>query len=291
MKLHLIDGTHELFRAFIGAAPAKGPDGREVGATRGLLRSLLALLNRNRVTHAGVAFDRVIGSFRNDLHRGYGTGLAVDPDLLSQLPLAERVGRALGLVVWPMIDFEAGDALATAAARFQRDELLDQVFLCSPMESLAQCVRGDRVVLLDRQRNLVTAEAGVVRKCGVHPSSIPDYHALAGDCANGVSGIPGWDAESAATIVGTYGAIEDIPDDAEKWPASVGDRASLARALRENRGAAMLHKRLATLRTDVPLPETLYEMRWQGARRELLVSLCADISLDETGPVRYRVGD
>ena len=277
MRIHLIDGTYELFRAHFGAPSATAPDGGEVGATRGLLRSLIALLRQDDVTHVGIAFDHVVESFRNDLFDGYKTGEGIDPDLFRQFPLAERVGAALGLVVWPMVEFEADDALATAAARWAQDA---HVWICSPDKDLAQCVRGDRVVLVDRRRERVIDEEGVVEKWGVRPASIPDYLALVGDSADGIPGIPRWGPKSAATLLAAYGALEDIPGDEAEWRVKVRGAAALANNLRARRNDAALYKRLATLRTDVPLAETIDDMRWRGVNGEQLESLCADIGQD-----------
>src|SRR5512143_2461780 len=204
MKVHLIDGTYELFRNYFGAPPKKAPDGRETGATLGLLRSLLMLLSDPEVTHVACAFDHVIESFRNDLYAGYKTGEGVAPDLLAQFPLAEEAVSALGLVVWPMVEFEADDALGTAAARFSRQKKVEQVVLCSPDKDLAQLVSGKRVVCWDRRREIVIDEKGVREKYGVHPASIPDRLALVGDSADGYPGIPGWGAKSAAIALSNF---------------------------------------------------------------------------------------
>lgn len=286
MKLHLIDGTYELFRAFFGAPSAKGPDGREVGATRGLLRSLVSLLRSDQVTHVGIAFDHVIESFRNELFANYKTGVGIDPDLLGQFPLAERVALALGLVVWPMIEFEADDALATAAARWEDADGVEQILLCSPDKDLAQCVRNQRVVLVDRRRERTIDESGVVEKWGVLPRSIPDFLALVGDSADGIPGIPRWGEKSAGRMLTEYGTLEQIPNDPEQWRTKPRGSAALAKNLRDMREDAMLYKVLATLRIDVPLTESLEQMRWPGANRQQLESLCAEIGED---PSRLRV--
>lgn len=273
MKLHLVDGTFELFRAYHGAPPATAPDGREVGATRGLLRSLLALLHDDAVTHVAVAFDHVIESFRNGLFPGYKTGAGVPPDLLAQFDLAERATHALGLVTWPMVEFETDDALATAAARWADVSGVEQVVICSPDKDLAQCVRGARVVTFDRLRRELRDEGGVVAKFGVRPASIPDWLALVGDSADGIPGVRGWGAKSAATLLARYDHVEAIPDDPATWSASVRGAERLAASLRAARADLQLYKTLATLRTDVPLAETLAELEWRGARRAALVEL------------------
>src|SRR5512140_3727404 len=212
MKIHLIDGTYELFRNFFGAPPKKAPDGREVGATLGLLRSLLMLLMSPGVTHVAVAFDHVIESFRNDLYAGYKTSEGVDPKLLAQFPLAEQAVTALGLVVWPMVEFEADDAMATATARFKNLKSVEQILLCSADKDLAQMVSGTRIVCWDRRREIVLDEKGVSAKFGVRPESIPDWLALVGDSADGYPGIPGWGAKSAAAVLARYEHLEAIPE-------------------------------------------------------------------------------
>ena len=274
MKVHLIDGTYELFRAYYGAPPSTDPTGQPVGGARGLLRSLVALLNQPDTTHVAIAFDHVIESFRNDLFAGYKTGDGMDPDLFSQFSLAEEVARALGLVVWPMVEFEADDALATAAARFASLDQVDQIFLASPDKDLAQCVRGRRVVMLDRMREREIDEDGVREKWGVAPASIPDLLALMGDSADGIPGIPRWGAKSCAKVLQAYPHIDQIPDDSEAWTCNVRGAAGLAKNLAAEREAAELYRRLATLRIDVPLKEGLEDLAWQGARREAMEALC-----------------
>lgn len=287
MKLHLVDGTYELFRNHFGAPPKKAPDGREVGATLGLLRSLLMLLTSPGVTHVGVAFDHVIESFRNDLFAGYKTGEGVDPNLLAQFPLAEEAVAALGAVVWPMVEFEADDALATAAARFKKNKSVEQVIICSPDKDLAQLVSGNRIVCWDRRRDILIDEKGVIEKFGVHPQSIPDWLALVGDSADGYPGIPGWGAKSAAVVLSHYKHLESIPDDPAKWKVSAvsaGRAASLAASLAGRREEARLYKKLATVRDDVPLQETLGDLKWQGAYPRLK-KICLQMG-DERIPER-----
>src|SRR3990172_2476170 len=260
MKIHLIDGTYELFRNHFGAPPKKAPDGREVGATLGLLRSLYALLTSPGTTHVACAFDHVIKSFRNDLFPGYKTGEGVDPVLLAQFPLAEEAVSALGVVVWPMVKFEADDALATAAARFKKEPAVKQVVICSPDKDLAQLVSGKRVVCWDRRRELVIDETGVLEKYGVRPQSIPDWLALVGDAADGYPGIPGWGAKSASAVLARYEQIESIPVDAGKWRVksiTPGRASSLTGSLSQHLEEALLFRQLSTLRTDVPLKEKL----------------------------------
>ncbi|MFO7567937.1 MAG: 5'-3' exonuclease H3TH domain-containing protein [Enhygromyxa sp.] len=278
MRVHLIDGTYELFRSFFGAPSATGPDGREVGASRGLLRSLLALLREPEVTHVAIAFDHVIESFRNELYDGYKTGAGIDPALWEQFPIAEQISEALGLVVWPMVEFEADDALASAAARWADAEGVEQVLLCSPDKDLGQCVRGDRVVLFDRRRQELYDAARIEEKFGVAPESIPDLLALVGDAADGIPGIPRWGMKSAAAVLSHYGQIDAIPDDSATWAIKVRGAAGLGESLRARREDAVLYRTLATLRTDVPLPQReLEQLRWRGAKREALAQICAAI--------------
>lgn len=275
MKIHLVDGTYELFRGFYGPPPKKAPDGREVGATIGLLRSLLALLTDPDVTHVGCAFDHVVESFRNELYAGYKTGEGIDPDLFAQFPLAEEAVAALGLVVWPMVEFEADDAIATAAVRFQDAPGVEQVVICSPDKDLAQLVRGEKVICWDRRREIVYDEAAVIEKYGVAPKSIADYLALVGDKADGIPGIPGWGAKSAAAVLNQFAHIEDIPQDVGQWAMGGARAKRLVGNLAEQREEAMLYRRLTTLRTDVPLAESLADLEWRGARPELR-KLCAE---------------
>jgi 5'-3' exonuclease len=277
ITVHLVDGTYELFRAYFGA-PAAEVSGREVGATRGILRSLLSLVREDGVSHIGVAFDQVIESFRNQLFSGYKTGEGIEEELSSQFPLAERASHALGIVTWPMVDFEADDALATAAARFGEDERVEQVRICTPDKDLAQCVTGRRVVRLDRMRRLLLDEDGVREKFGVSPHSIPDWLALVGDTADGIPGVPRWGEKAASTLLARFERIEDIPPDPDQWGVNVRGAAALARSLAEHREDAALYKTLATLRRDVPLRETLDDLEWKGARREELATLCHEIA-------------
>jgi 5'-3' exonuclease len=286
MKVHLVDGTYELFRSFFGAPPSRSPDGREVGATRGILYSLWALLRSDGVTHVAAAFDHVIESFRNDLYPGYKTSEGIPPELHAQFPLAERATHALGIVVWPMVEFEADDALATGAARWA--DQADQVVICSPDKDLTQCVRGDRVVCYDRRQQKMLDHLGVVTKFGVPPASIPDWLALVGDSADGYPGLPRWGAKSASALVARYDRLEDIPDDERTWDVNVRGAAALGASLREHREEAVLFKRLATLRTDAPLPETLEDLRWRGARRGELEELCRELG-EEDLPNRVTV--
>ena len=279
MKIHLIDGTYELFRSFYGPPPKKAPDGREVGATIGLLRSLLALLSEPDVTHIACAFDHVVESFRNDLYAGYKTGEGINPDLFAQFPLAEEAVAAMGIVVWPMVEFEADDAIATAAVRFQDEPGVEQVVICSPDKDLAQLV-NDKVVCWDRRREIVYDEAAVIEKYGVAPASIPDWLALVGDKADGIPGIPAWGAKSAASLLFKFQHIEEIPEEIEQWGMSAGRARRLAGNLADQREEAFLYRRLTTLRTDVPLEEGLDDLEWRGAR-EGFRQLCAKLGAND----------
>jgi 5'-3' exonuclease len=264
MKVHLVDGTYELFRAHFGAPAATGPDGVEVGATVGLVRSLRALRREAGVTHVAVAFDHVVESFRNRLYPGYKTAEGVPADLLAQFPLAEAAVRALGLTVWPMVEFEADDALASAAARLAELPEVEQVVLCTPDKDLAQCVRGVRVVGLDRMRRRLLDEDGVRAKFGVPPASIPDWLALVGDAADGIPGVPRFGEKSASAVLGRYLHLEAIPPEASRWEVAVRGAAALSESLRAHRQQAELWRTLATLRTDVPLDEGIGDLAWPG---------------------------
>ncbi len=279
MKIHLVDGTFELFRAHFGAPSATGRDGQEVGATRGLLRSLWVLLAEPQVTHVAIAFDTVVESFRNDLFDGYKTGEGLEPELWAQFPLAERAAHALGMVVWPMVDFEADDALATGAARWADVPEVDRVVLCSPDKDLTQCVIGDKVVCVDRMRKRSLNHEGVIAKYGVEPASIPDYLGLVGDAADGIPGIPRWGAKGAAAVLSHYCHVDAIPEDVDSWAIKVRGAKTLAANLNAQREDARLYVELATLRRDVPLSESLDELSWSGARREYLATLCEEIGM------------
>ena len=289
MKIHLVDGTYELFRHHFGAPPRKAPDGREVGATVGLLRSLYALVTTEGITHIGVAFDHVIESFRNDLYRGYKTSQGVDPNLLAQFPLAEAAAASLGMVVWPMVEFEADDALATATRRFEKLAVVEQIVICSPDKDLAQLVADQHIVCWDRRREIVLDEAGVLAKYGVAPDSIPDWLALVGDAADGYPGIPGWGTKTATAVLSIYKHIESIPDDPARWEAgaaSPGRAVRLAETLAGRREEARLFRRLATLREDVPLKEKLDDLEWKGATLRMK-EVCRELG-EENLPTRVR---
>jgi 5'-3' exonuclease len=277
MKLHLIDGTYELFRAWFGAPPSTSPSGQEVGATRGFLRSMAAMLRDPDVTHLGCAFDHTVESFRNELFDGYKTGEGIEPELFAQFPLVERASAALGIVTWPMVEFEADDALAAAAAKFREHREVEQVVICSPDKDMCQCVHDAEVVTLDRRREITLDADGVREKFGVSPASIPDYLALVGDSADGIPGIPRWGAKSAATVLAHFAQIDAIPDDPEEWGVKVRGAKTLAENLRAQRKDANLYRTLATLRTDAPIPQTLDELRWRGPTRDVLNALCEEL--------------
>jgi len=278
VQVHLFDGTYELFRAWFGAPPSQH-EGREVGAVRTFIGSLARLLRSGQVTHGGVAFDHVIESFRNDLFAGYKTGEGLDPNLVGQFVLAERAAEALGLVAWPMIEFEADDAIATAAARVAADPRVEQVKICAVDKDMCQCVIGTRVVEWDRWKDVTIDEPGVIAKHGVPPVSIPDWLALVGDTADGIPGLDGWGKSSAAKVLMAHGHIEDIPDDPAKWKASVRGADKLAASLRENREAAMLYQKLATLRIDCPIECDVDALAWRGPNKPALAALCEEIGL------------
>lgn len=286
MNVHLVDGTYELFRNYYGAPPKKLADGREVGAALGLLRSLVALLGQPGVTHVAYAFDHVIESFRNDLYSGYKTGEGIDPDLWNQFQLAEDVVAALGVTVWSMIEFEADDALATAAARWKDERTVEQILICSPDKDLTQMVSSNKIVSWDRRRDIILDETGVFTKFGVAPQSIPDWLALVGDAADGYPGIPGWGAKSASGVLSKFGHLENIPQVVSTWGIkgmAPGRAASLAVSLEQHREEASLYRTLATLRRDVPLAEKLDDLEWRGALPDLkeLVAELGDENIAE----------
>ena len=267
MDVYLIDGTYELFRHYYAVPSALDAQSQEVGAVRGVVGSVLGMLNRG-VTHVAVATDHVIESFRNRLWRGYKTSAGVDADLLAQFHPLERALTALGVAVWPMVEFEADDALAAGAAKAALDPRVDRVVICTPDKDLGQCVRGTRVVQLDRRRNLTRDEAGVVAKFGVGPRSIPDYLALVGDASDGYPGLSGWGAKSTAAVLAKFGHLEDIPEDWRTWSVNAANAASLSATLARDRDRAYLFRDLATLRTDIPLFDTIDDLKWLGPKPE-----------------------
>ena len=289
MRVHLVDGTFELFRAYHGAPPLRAPSGQEVGAVAGLLRSLAALLRQRDVTHVACAFDNPIESFRNRLFDPYKSSAGVPEELLAQFDQAEEASRALGIVTWPMDEYEADDALATAALRCAARPEVGQVVICSPDKDLAQVVDGERIVTFDRIRRAGRDEAGVRERFGVSPASVPDFLALVGDGADGLPGIPRWGARSAATVLSRYGSIEAIPEDPGEWSVRPRGAEALARNLNAERDRALLYKRLATLVTDVPIAESVGDLQWQGAPRARFERLRDRLGLgeDEVRPRRW----
>ncbi|MBV8462242.1 MAG: flap endonuclease [Acidimicrobiales bacterium] len=274
VRVHLVDGTYELFRHFYGVPSHRTEAGAEVAAARGVLRSVFGML-REGATHLGVATDHVIESFRNDRWAGYKTGEGIDPDLWSQAWPLEEALRALGVAVWAMVDLEADDALASAAAVADDDPGVAQVLICTPDKDLGQCVHGDRVVQLDRRKGgTVLDEAAVVAKFGVRPESIPDYLSLVGDAADGLPGLPGWGAKSAAAVLARWIRIEDIPEDHRTWDVAVRSAATLSATLRDQYDAALLFKDLATLRVDRSLVRSVEDLRWRGPSEDF-AAVCA----------------
>lgn len=290
-KLHLIDGTYELFRAHFGAPPRQTPEGWEIGAVEGILRSTINLLGQEDVTHVGAAFDSVIESFRNDMYAGYKTGEGTPPELYAQFPVAERAMEALGVVVWSMIEFEADDGLAAAAVKFI-DEV-EQVIILSPDKDMAQLYGNPKIVGYDRRNQMIVDADGVRDKFGVSPESIPDYLGLVGDTADGFPGLPGWGAKSSSTLLAEYGHLEQIPASEDDWTVKVRGAAKLAATLRDNMADALLFKDIATLRVEAPIPQTLDEIRWQGADRTLWEELCDELGFTtlRTAPTRWRGAD
>jgi 5'-3' exonuclease len=266
-NVHLVDGTYELFRHFFALPPHPTKEGREVAATRGVIGSVLGMLEAG-ATHLGVATDHVIESFRNELWPGYKTGAGIDPALLAQFPSLEEGLEALGVVVWAMVEREADDALASAAITADTDPRVERVFICTPDKDLGQCVRGDRVVQFDRRKRAILDEAGIAQKFGVPPASIPDYLALVGDSADGFPGLPGWGARSAATVLARYGSLEDIPTSVRDWDIVIRGAGVLARTLEENLELAVLFRELARLHPDPPVIQSVDELRWPGPRKD-----------------------
>jgi len=265
MNVHLIDGTYELFRHFFAVPATADVSGQEIGAVRGVLTSVLSMIEGG-ATHIGVATDHVVESFRNDLYPGYKTSEGVPPELLSQFPIREEALEAMGVVVWAMVYFEADDALASAAGKAAQDERVEQVLICTPDKDLSQCVVGSRVVQLDRRRDLLRDESGVVAKFGVIPQSIPDYLALVGDSADGFPGVAGWGVKAAALALSQYPHLEDIPKDWQQWHPSIRKARQLSESLLNSWNDALLFRTLATLRLDVPVFDTVEDLRWRGPR-------------------------
>ena len=289
MKVHLVDATFELFRAYYSRPPRRAPDGRPVNAVQGLVDSMLSLLREPDVTHIGAATDHVIESWRNDLYPGYKSSAGVDPDLLAQFGDAERALEALGIPVWAMVEDEADDAIAAAVARFADDPRVEQVIICSVDKDLGQLVSNGRIVLRDRMRKVTYDEAGIVEKFGVAPGSIPDYLALVGDSSDGFPGLPGWGSKSASAVLVRWGHLDRIPASALDWEVPVRNATRLAATLVQQRADALLFRRLATLNADARIEDvtaSLDELGWHGVPRARFVSLCDELGFDT---VRERV--
>ena len=289
MKLHLVDATFELFRAYYSRPPRRAPDGRPVNAVQGLIDSMLSLLREPDLSHVGAATDYVIESWRNDLYPGYKTSAGMDPDLLAQFRDAERALVALGIKTWPMVPDEADDAIATAVARFGDDPRREPIVVCSVDKDHSQLVDGDRIVLRDRMRRITYDEAGVIEKFGVPPESIPDYLALVGDSSDGYPGLPGWGAKSAGAVLSKFRHIDAIPPSALDWELDIRNASRLAATLEERRDEALLYRTLATLNRDSDLGETtrtLDDLEWHGVPRASFIGLCDELGFDT---VRERV--
>jgi 5'-3' exonuclease len=286
VDVYLIDGTYELFRHYYALPSARQPDGREVAAVRGVIASVRGMFQRG-ATHLGVATDHIIESFRNQLWPGYKTGEGIEPDLLGQFQLLEDALSAMGVAVWPMIEFEADDALASAAAAAARDTRVDRVIICTPDKDLAQCVRGTRVVQMDRRMNSIRDDAGVHARFGVSPESIPDYLALVGDAADGYPGLPGWGAKSTAAVLAKYGHLESIPEDWSTWHVNAAGAGALAGTLARERDRAFLFRTLATLRTDIPLFDSVDDLHWRGPA-PAFEALGAKLNAAVTDTTRHR---
>ena len=286
MKLHLVDATFELFRAYFSRPPEDGPDGRPVNAVRGLIESMLSLLREEDLTHVAAATDHVIESWRNDVFLGYKSSIGMDPRLLTQFGDAERALRALGITTWAMVEDEADDAIATGVARFGADRRMEQVVICSVDKDLAQCVDGTRVVLRDRMRTITYDEDGVVAKFGVHPESIPDYLALVGDSSDGYPGLPGWGSKSAAAVLLKFRHLEAIPASPLDWDVPLRNAVRLAATLQQQRADAFLYRRLATLHADAAISGDLDSLAWRGVPREEFIGLCDELGFDR---IRERV--
>ena len=263
LDIYLVDGTYELFRHYHAMPSARDSNGREVSAVRGVLASVLGMM-KGGATHIAVATDHVIESFRNELWPSYKTGEGIEPDLLAQFPLLEEVLSAAGIVVWPMVEFEADDALAAAGMAAARDDRVERVIICTPDKDLAQCVRGTRIVQLNRRTRVTIDEAGVIQKYGVSPASIPDYLALVGDAADGYPGLKGWGAKSSAAVLAKFTHLESIPTDWREWHVNVANARALADTLSREQEQALLFRTLATLRTDINLFDDVDELRWNG---------------------------
>jgi 5'-3' exonuclease len=291
LDVYLVDGTYELFRHYYALPSARDQNGYEVGAVRGVLASVLGMISGG-ATHIAVATDHIIESFRNGLWAGYKTGAGIEPDLLAQFSLLEETLSAAGVVVWPMVEFEADDALASGAQAAARDARVDRVIICTPDKDLAQCVNGTRVVQLNRRTRVTLDEAGVIQKFGVSPASIPDYLALVGDASDGYPGLPGWGAKSTAAVLAKFGHLESIPADWREWHVNAASASALAHTLAREREQALLFRTLATLRTEIPLFDDVDQLRWVGPTPSF-ATLAArfDAAITEAKPRRRGAGE
>lgn len=287
MQVYLVDGTYELFRAYFALPKLVSPSGQPVGAVRGLVQSLLGLLRDSEVTHIGCAFDSVIPSFRNDMFPGYKTGEGTPEDLLEQFPLAERAVASMGICVWPMVEYEADDAIASAVAQLTADPGVECITICSPDKDLGQLVAGNRVVCLDRRRGEIHDEAGITAKFGVPPESIPDLLALTGDTADGIPGLPRWGAKTSAAVLARYAHLEAIPK-SEPWDVPVRGAAALQGILSDRYDDALLYRDLATLRHDVPISATVPDVEWSGVIRNEYEALCAELGFGRLASQPHR---
>jgi 5'-3' exonuclease len=289
LDVHLIDGTYELFRHYYALPSARDEEGREVAAVRGVLASVLGMIT-DGATHIGVATDHVIESFRNGLWQGYKTGAGIEPDLVAQFPLLEEALSSMGIVVWPTVEFEADDALAAAAVAAAADPHVERVVICTPDKDLAQCVRGTRIVQLNRRTRVTLDELGVVQKFGVSPESIPDYLALVGDAADGYPGLPGWGAKSSAAVLAKFVHLESIPKDCREWRVNAANASALAGTLCREWDRAVLFRTLATLRTDIALFSDVEQLRWNGPKSAFTsLAVRLDTATTKTGrPVARR---
>ncbi len=279
MKLYIVDGTYELFRAHFSQPTRLAPDGMHVSAIRGLIISLMSLIKDEEVTHIAVAFDSSIKSFRNEMFSNYKDGSDTPDELLMQFPLAERVVESLGIKVWPSLDYEADDALGSAAIKFSQLDEVDQVVICSVDKDLCQMVSGEKIVCLDRKNRKIYNEKEVENKFGVLPSSIPDYLGLMGDSADGIPGILKWGSKSASTLLSRYLKIENIPNNYALWDVKVRGAETLSRNLEESRQMAYLYKQLATIKTDVIINENISDLSWSGVNTEDFVQICDELGL------------
>ena len=290
MDVYLVDGTYELFRAHFAMPALESPTGQPIGAVHGLIQSMLRLIRENGVTHIGCAFDSVIPSFRNDLFPGYKTGEGTPPELLAQFELAERAVAALGVCVWPMVEFEADDAIGTAAEQLRPDATVERIVVCSPDKDLAQLVEGERIVCLDRRRSETIGEESVIAKYGVAPQSIPDLLALTGDTADGIPGLPRWGAKSSAAVLSRYGHLEHIPT-GEPWDVPVRGAAALQSILAQEYENALLYRQLATLRFDVPIDAAPEVLRWRGVRRTEYEAVCRELGSERLARLPHQWAD